>query len=193
MKEPELLALLSDNSDLKKTASRLINTANDNGGPDNITVVLARASAANCAETVDSYESAIRKCGALNSLTENQFLVLSLYLDTVIVPEGDEINTLRGLYILLDGSVSSFGHEIAAGQCFGLKDFCMLHDTDAEMANSPELTDNTGTKSAIAKSDAVLALLRPAAFLSLKTRRPSLAVPIMQGLLQEMAKGYEGP
>jgi serine/threonine protein phosphatase PrpC len=193
VKEPELLALLSDNTDLKKTASKLIDTANENGGPDNITVVLARASAANSAETVDSYEAALRKSGALDGLTDNQFLVLSLYLDTIIVPEGDTIDTNRGLYILLEGSVTSAGHDIVPSQCFGLKGFCGKHTSDNDVMSNPDNDKTRPKQRATANSDVVAALLRPSAFLSLHTRRPSLAVPIMQGLLQEMSKRYDGP
>jgi protein phosphatase len=40
--DPEMLGTLSGTSDLKTAASRLIARANENGGPDNITVVLAR-------------------------------------------------------------------------------------------------------------------------------------------------------
>jgi PPM family protein phosphatase len=40
--DPEMLDTLSGASDLKTAASRLIARANENGGPDNITVVLAR-------------------------------------------------------------------------------------------------------------------------------------------------------
>ena len=40
--EPEMLDALSATDDLKTAASRLIARANENGGPDNITVVLAR-------------------------------------------------------------------------------------------------------------------------------------------------------
>jgi serine/threonine protein phosphatase PrpC len=40
--EPEMLDALSGTDDLKTAASRLIARANENGGPDNITVVLAR-------------------------------------------------------------------------------------------------------------------------------------------------------
>jgi protein phosphatase len=193
VKEPQILKLLSEEADLKKTASKLIETANDNGGPDNITVVLARASAANCAETIDSYDQSIRTCGALNSLTENQFLVLGLYLDTVIVPEGDSIDTNKGLYVLLDGSVNSSGHDIVPGQCFGLKNFCKMNRIGTDVMSSTNAEETTSKDAAIATSDAVTALLRPAAFLSLCTRRPGLAVPIMQGLLREMAKSYDGP
>ena len=40
--DPEMLEIILAASDLKTAASRLIARANDNGGPDNITVVLAR-------------------------------------------------------------------------------------------------------------------------------------------------------
>jgi protein phosphatase len=37
-----MLEILVSSQDLKTAASRLISRANENGGPDNITVVLAR-------------------------------------------------------------------------------------------------------------------------------------------------------
>jgi serine/threonine protein phosphatase PrpC len=40
--DPDLLEVMRSASDLKAAASRLITRANENGGPDNITVVLAR-------------------------------------------------------------------------------------------------------------------------------------------------------
>ena len=40
--DPEVLEIVSSAPDLKTAASRLIQRANENGGPDNITVVLAR-------------------------------------------------------------------------------------------------------------------------------------------------------
>lgn len=40
--DPEMLSTLLNTGDLRSAASRLITKANENGGPDNITVVLAR-------------------------------------------------------------------------------------------------------------------------------------------------------
>ncbi len=40
--DPDMLDILDETKDLKSAASRLIARANENGGPDNITVVLAR-------------------------------------------------------------------------------------------------------------------------------------------------------
>jgi len=40
--DPDLLDIVTSSSDLKTAASRLIQRANEHGGPDNITVVLAR-------------------------------------------------------------------------------------------------------------------------------------------------------
>ncbi len=40
--DPEMLDIVSSSPDLKTAASRLIQRANENGGPDNISVVLAR-------------------------------------------------------------------------------------------------------------------------------------------------------
>ena len=40
--DPEVLEIVSSAPDLKTAASRLIQRANENGGPDNISVVLAR-------------------------------------------------------------------------------------------------------------------------------------------------------
>jgi protein phosphatase len=42
VEDPELLDIVQRNGDLKSAASRMIERANENGGPDNITVVLAR-------------------------------------------------------------------------------------------------------------------------------------------------------
>ena len=40
--DPDMLDIVTNSSDLKTAASRLIQRANEHGGPDNITVVLAR-------------------------------------------------------------------------------------------------------------------------------------------------------
>jgi protein phosphatase len=40
--DPDMADVLLDTKDLKTAASRLIAKGNENGGPDNITVVLAR-------------------------------------------------------------------------------------------------------------------------------------------------------
>ena len=40
--DPDMVEILLGTNDLKTAASRLIEKANENGGPDNITVVLAR-------------------------------------------------------------------------------------------------------------------------------------------------------
>jgi protein phosphatase len=40
--DEELLEIVQGAPDLKAAASRLIQRANENGGPDNITVILAR-------------------------------------------------------------------------------------------------------------------------------------------------------
>ena len=42
VEDPEMLAIVRQYPDLKQAASKMIERANENGGPDNITVVLAR-------------------------------------------------------------------------------------------------------------------------------------------------------
>ena len=42
VEDPELLSIITETADLKQAASKLIERANENGGPDNITVILSR-------------------------------------------------------------------------------------------------------------------------------------------------------
>ena len=42
VEDPEMLEILTRHGDLKQAASKMIERANENGGPDNITVILAR-------------------------------------------------------------------------------------------------------------------------------------------------------
>jgi serine/threonine protein phosphatase PrpC len=177
--EDELeLLLASADEDLEKTASKLIEAANLGGGPDNITVVLARNDSGPDAEEVDDLAGALLTCPLFAEMDEDLYGFLGLYLDQMVVEEGTVFDLKRGLHILLRGSAAGNGTDLESGTAFGFRGILNMPGTGLEVT---------------ATSTCHCAILSTTALEALQERRPSLAVPLLKGILRAMAERHEGP
>jgi protein phosphatase len=177
--EDALELLLADaEEDLDKTATKLVEAANEGGGPDNITVVLARHDSGPEAEEVDDLTGALYTCPLFAEMEEALHLFLGLYLDHVTVEEGDTFDLNQGLHILLRGTAEGGGQTLESGTAFGFRSILNMADDGVEVT---------------ATSKCHCAILSPTALESLQERRPSLAVPLLKGVLRAMAERHKGP
>jgi hypothetical protein len=172
------LLLASADEDLEKTASKLIEAANLGGGPDNITVVLARNDSGPDAEDVDDLAGALLTCPLFAEMDEDLYGFLGLYLDQMVVEEGTVFDLKRGLHILLRGSAAGNGTDLESGTAFGFRGILNMPGTGLEVT---------------ATSTCHCAILSTTALEALQERRPSLAVPLLKGILRAMAERHEGP
>jgi hypothetical protein len=175
--DSDLELLLAECSDLDATATRLIEAANQGGGPDNITVVLARHDSGPEAETVDDLTGALYTCPLFAEMEEDLHLFLSLYLDDLHVSEGEELKLQDGLHILLQGTVESDGETFEQGTAFGFRSILNMPETGPAVR---------------ATSDCQCVVLSPNALASLQERRPALAVPVLKGVLRAIADRHKG-
>ena len=175
--ESELEALLREETDLEQAAEKLIEAANQGGGPDNITVILARNNSGPSPEDVDDLTGAVFSCPLFAEMEEELYLFLSLYLDGKTVPAGEEFPLRDGLHILLQGEAETDGVVLEAGTAVGYRSILNMPGT---------------VPSVVATSDCQCVVLSPTALESLQERRPSLAVPVLKGVLRAIAERYTG-
>ena len=175
--ENELEILLQDTTDLNETAKKLIEAANRGGGPDNITVVLAEHDSGPSAEEVDDLTGAVFTCPLFAEMEEELYLFLSLYLDEQKVAAGQEFTLSDGLHILLQGQAQSGETELEAGTAFGFRSILNMPPNESKVT---------------AVTDCQCVVLSPTALESLQERRPSLAVPLLKGVLRAIAERHTG-
>ena len=175
--ESTLEALLQESSDLDDAAKKLIAAANAGGGPDNITVVLARHESGPSPEDVDDLTGAVFTCPLFAEMDEELYLFLSLYLDEQRISKGESFPLQNGLHILLQGQAESEGNTLEAGTAFGFRSILNMPQSGAEVT---------------ALTDCQCVVLTPTALESLQERRPSLAVPVLKGVLRAIAERYTG-
>ena len=175
--EEELENLLASAEDLDATAAKLVDAANDGGGPDNITVVLARNGDGPDADEVDYLIGALYTCPLFAEMEEDLQLFLGLYLDQIQVDKGENFDTTKGLHILLKGSASANDVELEAGTAFGFRSILNMP------SNGVEVT---------AATDCHCAILTNTALDALQQRRPALAVPLLKGILRAIAERHNG-
>ena len=110
-------------------------------------------------------------------MEEELYLFLSLYLDGKTVPAGEEFPLRDGLHILLQGEAETDGVVLEAGTAVGYRSILNMPGT---------------VPSVVATSDCQCVVLSPTALESLQERRPSLAVPVLKGVLRAIAERYTG-
>ncbi len=170
----EIEDLLTETEDLSVAAKTLIQKANDAGGPDNITVVLARTADGEPPEDVESRRQSLRGCPILKNLNDRDIAMLSLYLDEYVYGEGHVFESELGLHVIINGTATlDDGRVLEPGVVFGL---------------TPFLDGGNAIRTVTASSDCTIALLGRGCYSMLKERRPSLAVSLLHGLLAEVAR-----
>jgi len=105
----DLIVAALGREDLKGAALRMVKAANDVGGPDNITVVLARVTSPTTAFQTDQVASLLRAVFLFRGLTEPERMAIAPYLDErrvhegeIIVREGDSADEF---FLILEGQV----------------------------------------------------------------------------------------
>ncbi len=169
--------MIQESTDLDDAAQKLVAAATAGGGPDNITVVLARHDSGPSPEDVDDLTGAVFTCPLFAEMDEELYLFLSLYLDEQRVSKGESFALENGLHILLHGQAESEGTPLEAGTAFGFRSILNMPPNGAEVT---------------ALTDCQCVVLTPTALESLQERRPSLAVPVLKGVLRAIAERYTG-
>ncbi len=179
LSDTDIEDLLAETKDLTEAADALIEQANHAGGPDNITIVLARTASGPDATEIDSHRQVLEDCSILKGLDERQRSMLWLYLDEFSFFEGHTFESHAGLHLLLSGQVQVTGGEaLHEGRVFGLTPFADGGEAIAQVS---------------ASTDGRVAVLSRGCFAMLKDRRPQLAAHILQGLLSEVARRNREP
>lgn len=166
--EPVIGDILGSNEKLESAARRLIDAANANGGPDNITVTLFRVTEGPSAEQLDHDRDLLRSALPLRFLGPVEHQLVRHYLDDHHVAAGEAFDTSRGLYLILEGEAQEGDSPRAPGSVLGLRAFAGEED---------ELPESS------AVSDCRALVLSNEAYEALEVRRPRVAARLMHGLL----------
>ncbi|MCB9763350.1 MAG: protein phosphatase 2C domain-containing protein [Alphaproteobacteria bacterium] len=171
--EPQLGELLGSDPDLDRVARALIDAANTNGGPDNITVVLARVPEGVDAHRLESERRTLTESTVLQHLSDVDRRLLRHYLDRVNLTAGASVDAARGIHMVLSGALKADGDDTLLGP----GSVCCA-DIFARGEGECALTAAEDTEALVLSSDSYEALER---------RRPRVAARLMRGLLQVMA------
>ncbi len=168
--------VVRESEDLEAAADRLIQLANDNGGPDNITLILARVGPAQeTAEEVDASAAMLRGCAGFEHLSEYDHSMMGLYLETAEVEPEAPLAIHRGVHLLLGGEASGPEGESGPGDMIGVAGFATGTPSKTE-------THAVGAVRAV--------VLTQAAFEILDKRRPALTARLLRGLLAVLAARF---
>ena len=165
--EDELEALFGEHEELENLAGALVDAANEGGGPDNITVVLARWEDGPDAEEVERDRTTLKTSAATAPLEGIDLRLLRHFLDWVQLDEGATTDFDRGLHIVLTGALQRGDDVAGPGVAVGLRAFANETVEDAWTATE-------------ATTALVLSL---ESYEQLERRRPKAAARLMRGLL----------
>ncbi len=165
--DDDIRELLVEAPSLEIAASRLVAAANDAGGRDNITVVLARIDGGPGAEARSAREVALASNPVFGELNRTERRLLELYLDEAELVPGQQVAGDNGLSAVLAGEVR--GADGAPRHAVGLLGLC---------------GDSSGSFDVATASS--LCTLSPAAFEELEPRRPALAARLLRSVLREI-------
>ncbi len=105
----DVIAAALDRPDLEISAEQLIQAANDAGGPDNITLVVARVGAPSASYQPGEVATLLRSVFLFRELSDPERMVIAPYLEErrvgggeVVVREGDSADEF---FLILDGRV----------------------------------------------------------------------------------------
>jgi len=170
--EHEIEALLAAHPDLDEAAGLLIEKANENGGPDNTTIVLARATEGLTPEEADARQGALDTSRALSGLSVYERRMLQLYLEVHERSEGS-FDPADGAHLLLSGSARQGSTLLAPGDTFGLHTFA---DEDLAEPHAEVL------------EPCRVAIITHEAYARVEQRRSLVAARLLKGLFREMAR-----
>ncbi len=158
---------------LDDATDALIEAANEGGGPDNITVVLARVLDGETADDVELVRETLEQSRCLHDLGDRDHRTLSLYLDYLDLDAGSVIDATVGVHVMLAGAAIRDGEAVGPGAIFGLRS---LADDERSV---PEVQ---------VIEPARVAVLTPENFKRLQLRRPAVAVRVLHGLYSELSR-----
>jgi len=170
--ETEIEALLAAHSaNLDEAAGLLIEAANENGGPDNTTIVLARAASGLTPEEADARQDALNNSRALAGLSTYERRMLQLYLEVHERSSGS-FDPADGAHLLLSGSACQGDTVLTTGDTFGLHAFAdeALAEPHAEVLEPSRV-----------------AIITPEAYARVEQRRSLVAARLIKGLFRELA------
>jgi PPM family protein phosphatase len=160
-------AILEANPDLEDAGQALIDAANAAGGPDNITVVLARSTEGPPAEVLNRDRETLHTSAAMAFLEAFDLRILRHYLDFVVVPAGKPLDHEDGLHLVLSGAAVESDQSRGPGDATGVASFAGR--SDAAVATATE--------------DLSALVLSRDAYEVLERRRPQVAARLLRGLL----------
>jgi protein phosphatase len=178
VKDPAIVEILENSSSLDEAADELIALSLKNGGPDNITLILARIQDAPSAKEVDGWAKELTEGSAFNLLSHADQLMLGLYLEESSALAGKAFDLDRGVHVLLAGTAKAGETELQPGDAFGVARFA------GSVAGEPDV---------ISETDALAAVLTQGAFDVLNKRRPALTARLLRGLLSVLATQMSDP
>jgi len=158
---------------LETAVGRLIDAANEGGGPDNITIIAARATEGPTAEHLDREREILEGTPPLSQLNGSDLRMLQLYMEWRQLAAGATVDPGEGVQIVLQGQATQGARRLGPGDVFGVLPFA-----DAEQSEPAVAFEGEGR---------VLMLSRDA-FQQIERRRPNVASRVLRGLLREMAQ-----
>jgi PPM family protein phosphatase len=169
--------ILAKSTSLDDAADQLIALSLENGGPDNITIVLARVTAPAAGGVIERRSEELAASPTFAMLSEADHLLLALFLEDVGADSGEAFDLDRGVHVLVGGTATSGERTLAPGDAFGVAHFA------GAVAGEPDVT---------AGSSAHAAVLTQHAFDVLDKRRPALSARLLRGLLAVLASQLPG-
>ena len=157
---------LDQDATLDEIAQALVNQANENGGPDNITVVLTRVDDGPEPEAVEADRMTVQTAGLTSALESIDLRLLRHYMDYEVLEEGARVDPAAGLRLVLTGALTRGDHRVEAGAFCGHR--AMLDGVDEPWVAAAAST-------CLSLSDESYDLL--------ERRRPKTAARLLRGIL----------
>ncbi|MED5372911.1 MAG: protein phosphatase 2C domain-containing protein [Myxococcota bacterium] len=167
--DAEIARILRETPDPDEAAQALVDAANQRGGPDNISVTIARIDDPELppAELLEEDRERLANGRISLPLNEYDLRLLRHYLDWRPLSRGEEVDLGLGLHLVLRGSVSEEGVLRGPGEVAGTA--AWIRGSDPELA--------------ICEQDGSALLLSYEALEQLERRRPRSAARFYRGLL----------
>ena len=161
---------LEQDATLEEIAAALVTEANANGGPDNITVVMARVAEGPEADAIEEDRMALQRSGMTESLESIDLRLLRHYLDYQTLDAGSPTDVGRGLHFVLRGALERDGTRVEGGA------FCCVK----ALMGGDDLPFT-------AVEDSSVLTLSAESYDLLERRRPKTAARLLRGVLASIA------